>query len=70
MTSIESGEKIPEPTNSKIYIDGKEVLLTAYNINDNNFFKLRDIGQALDFGIYWDGAANTIVIDTSKKYTD
>jgi hypothetical protein len=30
---------------------------------------LRDIGQALDFGVTWDGAKNTIVIDTTTGYT-
>jgi hypothetical protein len=57
------------PTSSKITIDGAEVSLIAYNIDDNNYFKLRDIGQAFDFGVDWDSAKNTIVIDTSKGST-
>jgi hypothetical protein len=64
-----AGDKAAKPTTSKILLDGKEVKLTAYNINGNNYFKLRDIGQAFDFGVDWDGARNTIVIDTSKGYT-
>ncbi|MCL1976454.1 MAG: stalk domain-containing protein [Firmicutes bacterium] len=56
-------------TTSKIHLDGKEVQLTAYNINGNNYFKLRDLGQVLDFGVSWDAAKNTISIDTSKGYT-
>jgi len=63
-----AGNKTGIPTPSKIYLDGKEVKLTAYNIEGNNYFKLRDIGQALDFGVDWDSANNTIVIDTSKGY--
>ena len=63
------GAKIPVPTTSKIYLDGKEISFTAYNIGGNNYFKLRDIGQAFDFGVTWDGTKNTIVIDTSKSYT-
>jgi len=54
---------------SAIYKDGIQVSLTAYTINGNNYFKLRDIGQAFDFGVTWDGAANTIRIDTSTEYT-
>jgi hypothetical protein len=69
MTAKGAGNKTPTLTSSKIYLDGKEVALTAYNIEGNNYFKLRDIGQAFDFGVDWDGAANTIVIDTSKGYT-
>ncbi len=53
---------------SPIYKDGVQVSLTAYTINGNNYFKLRDIGQAFDFGVTWDGAANTIRIDTSTGY--
>ncbi|MCL1809634.1 MAG: copper amine oxidase N-terminal domain-containing protein [Clostridiales bacterium] len=69
MTGKGAGDKTPAPTSSKIYLDGKEVSFTAYNIEGNNYFKLRDIGAAFDFGVDWDGANNTIVIDTSKGYT-
>ncbi len=57
------------PTSSKILLNGAEVVLEAYNIGGNNYFKLRDLGSAFDFGVDWDGAANTVVIDTSKGYT-
>jgi len=69
MTGKGTGDKRPTPTVSKIYLDGKEVQFTAYNIDGNNYFKLRDIGAAFDFGVTWDGAKNTIVIDTSIGYT-
>ena len=64
-----AGEKTPDPTTSKIYLDGKEVTLTAYNIEGNNYFKLRDIAEAFDFSVEWDGVRNTIIIDTSRGYT-
>lgn len=53
---------------SKIYINSKEETLSAYTINDNNYFKLRDIGQAFNFGVDWDGVNNTIRINTKKPY--
>jgi alpha-tubulin suppressor-like RCC1 family protein len=56
-------------TNSKVYTDGEEVSLTAYNIGGNNYFKLRDIGKMINFGVTWDGSTNTISIDTSTAYT-
>lgn len=56
-------------SSSKILLDGAEVALTAYTINGNNYFKLRDLGQAFDFGVGWDGEAQTISIDTSTGYT-
>jgi hypothetical protein len=69
MTGKGAGEKIPNPTASKIYLDGREVSFTAYNIGGSNYFKLRDIGQTFNFGVAWDGAKNMILIDTSKGYT-
>lgn len=53
---------------SPVYINGEVVKLTAYTINRNNYFKLRDLGMAFDFGVDWDESTNTIHIDTSTGY--
>jgi len=53
---------------STIYLDGSKVDLTAYTINGNNYFKLRDLADALDFGVTWDGSLNTIRIDSNQGY--
>ncbi|MFD1957782.1 stalk domain-containing protein [Paenibacillus thailandensis] len=53
---------------SIIYLDGKEVKLTAYLINGNNYFKLRDVAAVIDFGVTWDSKTNTIGIDSSTGY--
>lgn len=55
---------------ARVYLDGSEINLTAYNINDNNYFKLRDIAAALDFSVVWDEGAQTIGINTSIGYTE
>ena len=55
---------------SKIYKDGEEISLTAYNINGNNYFKLRDIAKSFDIGVTFDGATNTVGIDTAQGYTE
>jgi alpha-tubulin suppressor-like RCC1 family protein len=68
MSSKGAETKMPTPTSSKIYLDGKEVSFTAYNIDGNNYFKLRDVAAAFDFGVSWNGADNTISIDTSTGY--
>lgn len=70
MEGKEAVAKAAVPTSSKILLDGKGVALTAYNIGGNNYFKLRDIGQAFDFGITWDGMKNTISIDAAIGYTE
>lgn len=54
---------------SKVLLDGRELAtVTAYNINGYNYFKLRDIGMAINFGITWNGTTSTIEINTSKGY--
>ena len=67
MNSKGVGSKKAKPTNSKVYLDNKGIVLTAYNIEGNNYFKLRDIGEAFDFKVEWND--NTIIIDTSAPYT-
>ena len=65
-----TGVKTAQRTSSGIYLDGAAVQWTAYNIGGNNYFKLRDIGRALDFYVGWDAAANTVIIDTTKGYSE
>ena len=55
-------------TDSRIYLDGRETQLAAFNIGGYNYFKLRDIAKALDFSVTWDEKAGTIGIDTSQTY--
>lgn len=61
-------EKTPVLNTSIIYKDGVEIPLNAYTINGNNYFKLRDIAQAFNIGVAWDGTTNTIAIDTTTDY--
>lgn len=54
------------PTWQSIYVDGQQVQMTAYNINNSNYVKLRDIGEKVDFNVYWlDG----VQVDTASTYT-
>ena len=69
MAGIGAGSKTPAPISPKICLDGKAITFVAYNIDGNNYFKLRDIGEALDFGVTWDGAKNTIAINTGAGYS-
>lgn len=57
-------------TQSKIFINGEQADINGYNVKDNNYFKLRDLGRLLDFGVEWDKMTNSIYIDTSKGYTE
>lgn len=68
MSAGDGKEKTGSLNTAKIYKDGEEVELTAYNINNNNYFKLRDIAQAFNIGITWDNLTMTIGIDTAIDY--
>ena len=53
---------------ASVYMNGIEISLKAYNINDNNYFKLRDVAEAIDFGVTWNAQKSTIAIDTTQGY--
>ena len=59
---------VANPTTSKVFVNGAEIRADAYNINGSNYFKLRDVGQAMDFAVTWDGANNRILIDSRLPY--
>jgi hypothetical protein len=55
-------------TSSDVFLRGKKINLTAYNIGGNNYFKLRDIAAAINFSVIYDSKTNTVVIDTTREY--
>ncbi len=52
-----------------IYVDGVSRPVMAYTIGQNNFFKLRDVAQLMDFGVDWSQETGTVVIDSTVGYT-
>ena len=63
------GSFVAEPTNDAIYINGVKADLTAYKIEGNNFFRLRDLGRALDFYVGW-APERGVFIETDKPYSE
>ena len=57
---------VAEPTWQKIYVDGQQVSMTAYNIAGHNYVRLRDIGQQVGFNVYWEDG---VQIDTDAPYS-
>ena len=57
---------VAEPTWQKIYVDGQQVSMTAYNIAGQNYVRLRDIGKQVGFNVYW---SDGVQIDTDAPYT-
>lgn len=58
------------PTSQTFYVNGQKVEFEAYSIHGNNFAKLRDIGQAVDFGVTYDGTTNSVHIDPDAPYQE
>lgn len=68
MTVSGGGNKAAVRPEAKIFVDGQEVSLTAYNIDGSNYFKLRDVMQLFDIFVGWDGATSTATISTSTPF--
>lgn len=57
-------------SDQRITVDGVQVNMTAYQIDGNNYVKLRDIGKQVDFGVGYDNATASVRIDTDAPYTE
>ncbi|SHI04379.1 Copper amine oxidase N-terminal domain-containing protein [Sporobacter termitidis DSM 10068] len=55
-------------TTSSVYLNGKQIKLAAYTIGGYNYFKLRDIGGAMNFSVAYDSKTDTINVDTYEEY--
>ena len=65
---------VAQPTWQPIFVDGQQVEMEAYNINGNNFVKLRDIAYLLNgtekqFQVGFVSASNSIFISRKTAYT-
>lgn len=58
------------PSTQTFYVNGLRVQFEAYEIHGNNFVKLRDIGQAVDFGVEYVAATNSVRIDSNLRYQE
>ena len=50
------------PTNDKVLVGDKALEAKAFKINGNNYYRLRDLGKALEFGVDYDEATNTVLL--------
>lgn len=58
------------PSSQQFYVNEQKIDLQAYEINGSNYVKLRDIGQAAGFGVYYDAASNSVIISPDQPYTE
>ena len=56
----------PSAKGQAVYVGSTRVYPTGYNINDNNYFKLRDVGKLAGFGVDWNEDTRTVEISTTR----
>ena len=64
LQALPAGSKVASVTTASVYLNGRRLSLTAFEIDGNNYFKLRDLGEALDFGVDWDESTRTVLLNT------
>ena len=62
-----AGQEKAEASSDAIYVNGQKVEAEVYKIGGNNYFKLRDLGKALDFYVGW-SKDEGIYIDSGRSY--
>lgn len=65
---IPDSVQIAEESTAPLYRDGTQVHYTGFEINDNNYYKLRDIAADFDFGVTWDNDTQSVLITTDEGY--
>lgn len=68
MGSIPAANQTAEDSTAAVYRDGTQVHYTGFEINDNNYYKLRDIAADFDFGVTWDNDTQSVLITTDEGY--
>lgn len=65
----DGSSKTATATSATLYLDGNQVSPSAYVISDNNYLKLRDLGEYFDFAVTWNATENAIEIVTGLSYS-
>ena len=57
------------PASAELTVDGKTVEAAAYEINGNNYYKLRDLSELFSFSVHWLEESGSICIYTLDEHT-
>lgn len=67
----EMGGAAAKPTiresNAKVLVNGVAVSMIAYNINGNNYFRLRDVGTQIGFTVDYDAKSRAILLESPQQ---
>ncbi|MCL1877477.1 MAG: hypothetical protein FWF80_01325, partial [Defluviitaleaceae bacterium] len=64
---IDTSATTASPSRSEVLINGLPRNFNAYNIRGHNFFQLRELGDAIGFGVDFDAATGAVLVDTSNS---
>lgn len=53
-------------TNDKVKVGETDLTAKAFKIDGNNYYRVRDLGKALEFGVDYDEEANTVLLSSEK----
>lgn len=53
-------------TNDKVKVGETDLTAKAFKIDGNNYYRVRDLGKALEFGVDYDEASNTVLLSSEK----
>ncbi len=65
-----AAELIAKPSEQTFYLRDEQVELEAYSINNNNYVKLRDVGQLVGFDVSWRAEDDAAIINPDIPYYD
>lgn len=68
LETIPAGTQTANLSTAWVYQDGRPASLTGFEINGNNYYKLRDVADAFDFNVTWDGENQRVDIITTESY--
>ena len=66
--AIPDTNQTAKDSTAPLYRDGERVYYTGCNVNDNNYYKLRDIAEDFDFGVTWEAETQSVYIETDEEY--
>ena len=70
LTVPSSQNKSAVLTSATVYKNGYPANYTGYNIDSNNYYKLRDLCRDMNIGIKFDAASKRVDILTNEAYTE
>ena len=68
--TVYAAEILAEPSTHRVLVNGEEVQVEGYLIDGHNYYKLRDVGEAVGFSVSWDEADRTVQICSNQPSAD